>query len=69
GRVAAELGTQDWTFMFQGGTSALDHLYTALTAEGVYIPGTVQVFRDGRGAWGGSDHAALGASFAWPVDE
>ena len=65
-RVAAELGGQDWTYMFQGTTSALDHLYVAQPAAGEHLPGSSQVFRDGRGRWGGSDHAALGADFAWP---
>jgi len=65
-RVAEELGTQDWTYRFQGGTEALDHLYVAQPAAGEHVPSSTQVFRDGRGRWGGSDHAALGADFAWP---
>jgi len=65
-RVGSELES-DWTFADFRGTAAIDHLYLALPAEGRHVSGSAEVFRDGRGAWGGSDHAAHGARFLVPL--
>ncbi|MCA9636139.1 MAG: endonuclease/exonuclease/phosphatase family protein, partial [Myxococcales bacterium] len=65
-RVASELA-DDSTYLYDGKASALDHLFQALSAAGAAVPGSAKIFRsptawDG-GGWGGSDHAALRASF------
>jgi endonuclease/exonuclease/phosphatase family metal-dependent hydrolase len=64
-RVAADLGDNDWTFVYSGELRALDHLYLATQATGGgYVANTARVFRgkDNVG-WGDSDHAALRATF------
>ncbi|MDF1565758.1 MAG: endonuclease/exonuclease/phosphatase family protein [Deltaproteobacteria bacterium] len=61
-RVAAELGSQDVTFEYQGTDYALDHLYLETSSAGTYRSGTVRVVRDGWG-YAGSDHAAVRADF------
>lgn len=64
-RVAAELAPEDWTYTYHDVHSALDHLLQATAATGgQYVPGSALVFRgEGDDGWGGSDHAALRASF------
>jgi len=64
-RVAAELVPEDWTYSYQGVHQAIDHLLLALDATGgQHIKGSTRVFRgEGSGGYGGSDHAALRASF------
>jgi predicted extracellular nuclease len=65
-RVAAELGDQDGTYIYQGVDQAIDHLLWAVAGSGgEYVSGTAQVMRDpDRRGWGGSDHAALRAYFS-----
>ena len=59
-RVAAELTDDaDATYIYQGQSLAIDHIYMAPTAGARYVPGSAQVFRD----TGASDHAALSADF------
>ena len=65
-RVAAELAPEDWTYRYKDNKEAIDHIYAATAATGaVYIPGSARVFRGegSKGGYGGSDHAALRASF------
>lgn len=64
-RVAAELGDDDWTYVYQGDTRAIDHLYlSTLGSGGSFVAGTARVLRgDGTDGWGGSDHAALRGTF------
>lgn len=64
-RIAAELGDDDWTYMFNGQGHAIDHLYlSARSGGGSFVPGTARVMRGaGTNGWGGSDHAALRGTF------
>ncbi len=64
-RVAAELAPEDWTYEYNNEHRAIDHLLQATAATGgTYISGSAHVFRgDGDDGWGGSDHAAVRASF------
>lgn len=64
-RVAAELAPDDWTYEYNGRLDPIDHLLMARAATGGrYLEGSARVFRgDGDGGYGGSDHAALRASF------
>ena len=65
-RVAAELAPEDWTYRYKDQKNPIDHIYAATAATGgVYIDGSAQIFRgDGSGGgYGGSDHAAVRASF------
>lgn len=64
-RVSSTLA-QDWTFTFQGNLIAIDHLYLAETTGAQLVPDSPRVFREGRGGWGGSDHASLAAEFVYP---
>ena len=61
-RLAAERPVgQDWTYLWGGGSQALDHLYLATGAAGSLVAGGVLIARDETGTWGGSDHAAVRA--------
>ena len=65
-RVAAELAPEDWTYRYMDDLRPLDHIYQATAATGaVYIAGSARVFRgdNGTSGYGGSDHAAVRASF------
>lgn len=64
-RVAADLGEDDWTYVWSGDLRALDHLYLATQASGgTYVANTARVFRgEDNIGWGDSDHAALRAVF------
>lgn len=64
-RVAAELGDDDWTYVYDGDTRALDHLYLSTrSGGGSFVKGTARVLRDaGADGWGGSDHAAVRGTF------
>ena len=62
-RVASLLGDRDGTYRYLGTDTAIDHLYLSQAAAGVVVPGTVQILRDASGGYGGSDHAALRATF------
>lgn len=64
-RVAAELGDEDWTYVYNGQPSALDHLYQSMLATGgSFVPGTARILRGkGTAGYGGSDHAAVRATF------
>ncbi len=64
-RVAAELGADDWTYVFDKELRALDHLYVSTVAlGGTYVSGTARVLRGVEtSGWGGSDHSALRATF------
>jgi endonuclease/exonuclease/phosphatase family metal-dependent hydrolase len=63
-RVAAELGEDDWTYVFDGETRAIDHLYVSTVASGSFVDGSARVLRGpGSDGWGGSDHAAVRATF------
>lgn len=64
-RVARRLpmgGDATWTGF--SGTFAFDHILHASRGGGRLIEGSVAVLRDGDGAYGGSDHAALRADFS-----
>ncbi|MEZ4452715.1 MAG: endonuclease/exonuclease/phosphatase family protein [Nannocystaceae bacterium] len=66
-RVASDL-EDDATYVFSGVPQAIDHLFLAEDATGgAYVAGSAKVFRTleqwGWDGWGGSDHAALRASF------
>lgn len=64
-RVAAELGDDDWTYVFDGELRALDHLYVSTaTSGGRFVDGSARVLRGaGTNGWGGSDHAAVRGTF------
>ncbi len=65
-RVAAELAPDDWTYRYMDDRRPIDHIYAATAATGAtYVPGSARVFRGNtsKGGYGGSDHAALRASF------
>ncbi|MCY1062863.1 endonuclease/exonuclease/phosphatase family protein [Nannocystis sp. SCPEA4] len=64
-RVAAELGDDDWTYVYDGETRALDHLYLSTrSGGGSFVDGTARVLRTpGQDGWGGSDHAAVRGTF------
>lgn len=61
-RVAAELGAEAGTFVFNGRAQAIDHLFLA-PAGGGYLAGSAAVVPPGGLGYGGSDHSALSASF------
>jgi endonuclease/exonuclease/phosphatase family metal-dependent hydrolase len=64
-RVASELD-DDATIVFDGDHQAIDHIYVSLVAAGgAFRAGSARIFRGGGGVfgWGGSDHAALRATF------
>lgn len=64
-RVAADIAPDDWTYRYNDTRSAIDHLLLATAATGGrYVAGSALVFHGETGdGWGGSDHAALRASF------
>lgn len=64
-RVAADLGNDDWTYVYSGDLRALDHLYVStVAAGGTYVERTARVLRGTENVgWGDSDHAALRATF------
>lgn len=64
-RVAAELGADDWTYVFDSELRAIDHLFLSTLANGgSFVPGTARVLHGAEtSGWGGSDHAALRATF------
>lgn len=66
-RLGASLPAgQDWTYLWGGGSQALDHLYLATGASGSVVEGGVSIERDETGTWGGSDHAAVRARLRLP---
>ncbi len=66
-RLGASLPVgQDWTYLWGGGSQALDHLYLATGASGSVVEGGVSIERDETGTWGGSDHAAVRARLRLP---
>lgn len=64
-RVASDIVPDDWTFRYDDQRDAIDHLLMATAATGGrYVAGSALVFRGQTGdGYGGSDHAALRASF------
>lgn len=64
-RVAAELGEDDYTYVYKKEQQAIDHIFQVIAATGgVYKPGSAYVFHgDGENGYAGSDHAAVRASF------
>lgn len=64
-RVAAELGADDWTYVFDSELRAIDHLFlSTLAAGGDFVSGTARVLHgEDTSGYGGSDHAALRATF------
>lgn len=65
-RVASEmLPGMDWTYSYLNKELALDHLYMATQSQtNRFVPGSAAVIRyGGDGAFGGSDHAAVRATF------
>jgi endonuclease/exonuclease/phosphatase family metal-dependent hydrolase len=65
-RVAEDIAPEDWTYLWQNRTQAIDHLLLATDARGQYLPASAMVLRGGRGdSYGGSDHCALTALFTW----
>lgn len=66
-RLASRLPVgQDWTYLWGGGSQALDHLYLATGASGAPVDDGVLIVRDESGTWGGSDHAAVRAQLRAP---
>lgn len=67
-RVSSELPTEEiGTVWYQGVREAIDHLYQAREASGVYVPGSFRVVGDNSvSGLGGSDHAAVRADFELP---
>ncbi len=66
-RLASTLPAgQDWTYLWGGGSQALDHLYLATEASRSAVEDGVLIVRDETGTWGGSDHAALRAQLRLP---
>ncbi len=67
-RVASELSDYDAaTYYWSGNYQAIDHLFIANDASGEYISGTTESVRGQNGfGLGGSDHAALKATFELP---
>ena len=64
-RVASDRPELDQaTYVYRGQRQAIDHLFAAGSGKAAYVPGSAVVLRDSaRGGYGGSDHAALRASF------
>lgn len=64
-RVAEELGDDDWTYVYDGDTRAIDHLYLSTrSGGGSFVKGSARVLRGaGTDGWGGSDHAAVRGTF------
>jgi len=65
-RVAAELGSDAATYVYQGQAQAIDHLYLVETRGGGYVSGSARVVRSNQRGLAGSDHAALAALFLLP---
>lgn len=66
-RLGASLPVgQDWTYLWGGGSQALDHLYLATGASGSVVEGGISIERDETGTWGGSDHAAVRGQLRLP---
>jgi predicted extracellular nuclease len=65
-RLAADLPpAQQGTYLYQGTSQAIDHLYAAMPQASRYVGGTSVVIRDGAtGGLGGSDHAAVRADLS-----
>lgn len=64
-RVASDIVPDDWTYRWNDQRDAIDHLLMATAATGGrYVAGSSLVFHGQTGdGYGGSDHAALRASF------
>lgn len=64
-RVAADIIPDDWTYRYNDQRDAIDHILMATAATGGrYVAGSAFVFHGQTGdGYGGSDHAALRASF------
>lgn len=64
-RVAGDIVPEDWTYRYDGDRTAIDHILMATAASGGrYVARSALVFHDQTGeGYGGSDHAALRASF------
>jgi endonuclease/exonuclease/phosphatase family metal-dependent hydrolase len=62
-RVAAELGAEAATYVWQDRPQIIDHIYVAETPGGEYIPGSSRVVRTSDRGLAGSDHAGVRASF------
>ena len=65
-RAGEVLGDRDGTITYAGERQAIDHLYLATDGVGSILSPEVRVVRDASGNLGGSDHAALRASFVIP---
>jgi endonuclease/exonuclease/phosphatase family metal-dependent hydrolase len=65
-RVTSVLGDEAGTIRYAGTSQAIDHLYLATNASGVLLEQSVQIVRDASGSLGGSDHAAVRATFVMP---
>ncbi|MEZ4385618.1 MAG: endonuclease/exonuclease/phosphatase family protein [Nannocystaceae bacterium] len=67
-RVAAELD-DDTTYIYGNKASAIDHLYVSTAAAGAHVAGSTEIFRADTAmawtGWGGSDHAAVRATFTF----
>lgn len=62
-RAPEEIGT----LWYRGERQAIDHLYQAMAASGLYVPGSYRVVGDtASSGLGGSDHAAVRADFELP---
>lgn len=70
-RVAQDLPLVDQgTYQWNGQAQAIDHVFLATSASGVYVPASARVVH-GPNAWGpaDSDHAALTADLDLPAEQ
>lgn len=66
-RLAADLPIgEQGTYVYEGRSQAIDHLYGAGATAAAYVPGSTLALRDAGGGFGESDHAALRADLAVP---
>lgn len=55
--------TDFWSYQFNSQRQHIDHLILAENGGGAYDEGTLEQFLEAGGGFGGSDHAAVGATF------
>lgn len=70
-RLAQVLGDDDYTLEYEGQLIAIDHLFQAQNRTAIeFISDSPTIFRGREGpGYAGSDHAALRASFLFPLSE
>lgn len=52
-----------WTYQFNSERQHIDHLIVARNGGGEFVEGSLMQYLDAGGGFGGSDHAAVGATF------